>query len=218
MGIKEKREARREALYSQFVSVKNLIEFIATDEDIHISDVAAELEGFFKKSDDSILPKYGAIDDDSIEFVPYPVEVSKSHLMGMLSDFIGCGNADASDHHGWLRSDIFRFLQEYEVAAPVYLPAWRQQEYLSMIDNNQMVDRAAEDEWLDHPNFPVELSIAITAWHAAVNNSEGSGERPGEFIRKWLAKNNPELKEEAKKRIATVANWEKLGGRAKKIQ
>ncbi|NML99628.1 hypothetical protein HHL24_17005 [Paraburkholderia sp. RP-4-7] len=64
----------------------------------------------------------------------------------------------------------------------------------------------------DHPNWPEELDISITAWRAAVNGAAQSGRKPGAFLRDWLRQNYGTLKEEQIKRIAIVANWDKTPG------
>lgn len=57
--------------------------------------------------------------------------------------------------------------------------------------------------------YPPELDFALQAWQAVVN-SEGKG-KPKARIKNWL-NDHTTLSEEAKNRIATVANWDKLGG------
>jgi hypothetical protein len=57
--------------------------------------------------------------------------------------------------------------------------------------------------------YPVELDIALQAWRA-VTEAEGKG-KPKARIRVWLD-SNTDLSNEAKERIATVANWDKTGG------
>lgn len=68
----------------------------------------------------------------------------------------------------------------------------------------------------DDPRWPEELGIALTAWRAACNGVDGSGKRPGAFIREWLAAHYSSLSSEAVKRIATVANWDKQPGASKR--
>lgn len=67
------------------------------------------------------------------------------------------------------------------------------------------------------PAYPPELDIALQAWRA-VSATEGKG-KPKARIIEWLGANPEVWKEagrkpsnEAKQRIATVANWEKEGG------
>ena len=67
----------------------------------------------------------------------------------------------------------------------------------------------------DDPRWPEELGIALSAWRAAVNNAERETKRPGAYIRGWLKNHHPNLSEEANKRIATIANWDKAPGIAK---
>lgn len=80
-------------------------------------------------------------------------------------------------------------------------------------DGNETEGQATRERYEDDPRWPDELSIAVTAWNAARNNAERENKRPGAYIREWLAKNCPELTREARKRIATVANWDKSPGR-----
>lgn len=61
-------------------------------------------------------------------------------------------------------------------------------------------------------HYPIELDFALKAW-IAVTNSEGKG-KPKARIRAWLDANT-NLSNEAKERIAIVANWDKLGGATK---
>lgn len=68
----------------------------------------------------------------------------------------------------------------------------------------------------DDPRWPEELGIAMTAWRAACNGVDGTGKRPGAFIRDWLTEHYPDLSSEAIKRIATVANWDKQAGAPKR--
>lgn len=64
--------------------------------------------------------------------------------------------------------------------------------------------------------YPRELDIALQAWRA-VSTTEGKG-KPKARIKAWLDTANAELpkenklSDEAKERIATVANWDKTGG------
>ena len=60
--------------------------------------------------------------------------------------------------------------------------------------------------------YPKELDAAIKAWQA-VSSIEGKG-KPKARIKTWLDSHNTfkKLSNEAKERIATVANWDKLGG------
>jgi hypothetical protein len=57
--------------------------------------------------------------------------------------------------------------------------------------------------------YPHELDLAIQAWQA-VSSSEGKG-KPKARIRAWLD-SNANISNEAKERIAIIANWEKTGG------
>ncbi len=126
MGMKERREARWQNLFGQFVSVKGLINYFANEEGLDISDVAAELEGVIKSSDDSVLPEFGSIDPAGVVFVPWSGEVDcRSHLMDWLSDTImGCGHGDASDFHGWMRDDLFPFLRLHQFDVNSDFPPW----------------------------------------------------------------------------------------------
>ena len=63
--------------------------------------------------------------------------------------------------------------------------------------------------------YPPELDIALQAWQAA-SADKGKG-KPKAKIRAWLNScklkiNGKELSNDAKDRIATVANWDKSGG------
>lgn len=60
--------------------------------------------------------------------------------------------------------------------------------------------------------YPQELDAAIQAWQA-VSGIEGKG-KPKARIKAWLDSHDTfkNLSNQAKERIATVANWDKLGG------
>ena len=57
--------------------------------------------------------------------------------------------------------------------------------------------------------YPPELEIALRAWQAV--STTQSKAKPKARIRAWLD-SNTDLSNEAKERIATVANWDKTGG------
>lgn len=60
------------------------------------------------------------------------------------------------------------------------------------------------------PTYPLELDWAIQAWQAiSTTNDKG---KPKALTHKWLNENASKLSKEAKERIATVVNWDKLGG------
>ncbi len=61
-------------------------------------------------------------------------------------------------------------------------------------------------------NYPPELDVAMQAWRAVSKNRE-STQTIKQQLQSWLAKNYPKLSDEARERIATVANWGKRGGR-----
>ena len=69
-------------------------------------------------------------------------------------------------------------------------------------DSEELFDKAGT-------SYPPELDLAIQAWRAATA-SEGKG-KPKAKIKAWLDANT-KLSNEAKERIAIVANWEKTGG------
>lgn len=60
------------------------------------------------------------------------------------------------------------------------------------------------------PTFPSELDMALQAW-CAVSATEGKG-KPKARIMAWLEQHASEFSNEARARIAIVANWDKNGG------
>lgn len=62
--------------------------------------------------------------------------------------------------------------------------------------------------------YPFELRIAIEAFEA-VSTDASVTSAPKKAIRKWLDANKPDLTNEAKERIAVVANWKPTGGAPK---
>ena len=75
-----------------------------------------------------------------------------------------------------------------------------------------IVDAFNEAIAADISNYPAELAAAIQAWRA-VFHTEGNG-KPKARLKRWLDAHETfkSLSSEAKERIATVANWDKLGG------
>lgn len=67
----------------------------------------------------------------------------------------------------------------------------------------------------DDPNYPYELDIACLAWRA-VTNSLQDGKTPKQQIKEWIEAHYPDVTSDARRRIATVCNWEKGGGRPSK--
>ena len=65
----------------------------------------------------------------------------------------------------------------------------------------------------DAPSYPEELDIALQAWRA-VSLSEREGAIKEQLVR-WIRDNYPEQSANSIDRIATVANWDKSGGRPK---
>ena len=60
------------------------------------------------------------------------------------------------------------------------------------------------------PTYPPELDWAWQAWQA-ISTTTGKG-KPKARVIAWLVEHAPSLSKEAKVRIATVVNWDKLGG------
>lgn len=224
MGIKERRDQRRDELIKQFVSVENIIEQLSKETGLGIDEVAAEFMEMHQKAEDSDIPVFGSVDESFFRF--RGLENAYQHrevLYEMLDETIdGFGHGDCSDHFGWMKEDLLQFLLKIGCDVPSEIPTWQPQELpgpIANADHFSKIDRRDDSfggcEFIDHPLFPDELSIAITAWNAAVVQSERESMRPGAFIRKWLTENNPGLTREAIIRIGTIANWEKNPGRAK---
>ena len=77
-----------------------------------------------------------------------------------------------------------------------------QPEVQSLVDSALQFDKAS-------PTYPPELDWALQAWRAV--SATESKDKPKARIKKWLD-SNTKLSNEAKERIATVANWNKAGG------
>lgn len=113
----------------------------------------------------------------------------------------------------WLNFAIkFRFF-EYctDINGNSYLTYVNDLEILENEKNESQIMETKIDD-VTSQNYPIELKFAIQAWQA-VSTSEGKG-KPKARIKKWLNENT-ELSNEAKERIATVANWDKTGGATK---
>jgi hypothetical protein len=59
--------------------------------------------------------------------------------------------------------------------------------------------------------YPPELDKAMQAWRYAVKNA-AKRKPPKQLARDFLEQNYPDMPNDAKDRIATVANWDKKGG------
>lgn len=74
-------------------------------------------------------------------------------------------------------------------------------------------------ELFEHEYWPPELGMAIAAWQHARDEFQ-TGQKPKEIMEKWLATKRIDekpLSAEAIERISTIANWEKKGGRKKRM-
>lgn len=219
MQVTDYFKAKKEKFYADFVSVKDLINHYESASNDGIDAVASALLTFFEDISQDDRPRYGFADDINMSFNELDRVRERDHLEDLLTiTATGGGYGDVSDHFGWMRHELFSVFSAKGFEVPSDLPPWSgvSSNASDSIKESALAIKSDGYEWLDHPLFPEELSIAITAWNAAVTNSGQSGKRPGEFIREWLSENYPGLKAEAIKRIATVANWEKIGGRAKK--
>lgn len=69
---------------------------------------------------------------------------------------------------------------------------------------------------VDNPRWPPELGLAISAWRAAAAACTDQ-DKPKEFILRWLRNRSDgqALSNEARDRIATIANWDKSPGRTR---
>jgi hypothetical protein len=64
--------------------------------------------------------------------------------------------------------------------------------------------------------FPLELRAAIEAFEAVRNDAAAlAGRSPRKALETWLKQNRPEITANARERIATVANWQPIGGAPK---
>jgi hypothetical protein len=94
--------------------------------------------------------------------------------------------------------------------------AWAINERLYTLKQEMHANYSASDEKMAHyvfdkslETYPPELDFAFKAWQE-ISTTEGKG-KPKFRIKKWL-EDNTNLSNEAKERIAIVANWDKVGG------
>jgi hypothetical protein len=72
----------------------------------------------------------------------------------------------------------------------------------------------------ESPTYPRELDAAVMAWWA-ISNLPETPANPGQALEDWLANYQPPppnatpFSKDARRRIARVCNWNKLGGRAR---
>lgn len=76
-------------------------------------------------------------------------------------------------------------------------------------DDNPLVD------YRDSDKYPEELDIAFQVWRAVAVNGQGEGVNSKAKITHWLKAYYPTLTKSALERIATVVNWDKVGGKPK---
>lgn len=76
-------------------------------------------------------------------------------------------------------------------------------------DDNPLVD------YRDSDKYPEELDIAFQVWRAVAVNGQGEGINSKAKITHWLKAYYPTLTKSALERIATVVNWDKVGGKPK---
>ncbi len=79
-------------------------------------------------------------------------------------------------------------------------------------DDNPLVD------YRDSDKYPEELDIAFQVWRAVAVNGQGEGVNSKAKITHWLKVYYPTLTKSALDRIATVANWDKAGGKPKGVE
>ena len=110
---------------------------------------------------------------------------------------------------------------DWAIANKLYIPkrgASTESHPIDGLTNEEAFDYVYGEAKADDPinneklNYPQELAAALQAWQA-VSSIEGKG-KPKARIKAWLDNHETfkKLSIEAKERIATVANWDKLGG------
>lgn len=107
----------------------------------------------------------------------------------------------------WALSKRFRpDWLDWAIERGLYIP---KQE--SVLENTANSEKGTPDLFdKTSSSYPPELHLAFQAWQA-VTATEGKG-KPKARIKEWLEANTKLLSNEAKERIATVANWDKIGG------
>lgn len=78
--------------------------------------------------------------------------------------------------------------------------------------------KAIQHPWHFTERYPEELRAAVEAFEAVSRDPSATAKRsPKAALVKWLEKNKPELSSNARERIATVANWQPIGGAPKTL-
>ena len=133
-----------------------------------------------------------------------------------LACFDDCIQYSSVDHDYVERYAVFftELITDIEVMFPQILAFIGANQEEGFKKDGAEKNKIAEYSSLDknNSNYAIELDAALRAWQA-VSIDEGKG-KPKAKIMEWLDLHPTfkNLSKEAKKRIATVANWDKLGG------
>jgi hypothetical protein len=202
MGIKDRLQRKRDELYGKFVSVKALLEFMASVEGIDPSEVAIALFQAFEETNVSSMPAYGWADAQQIKFVSFGNDADPwEHLKELLLTVADRDGFDVGDHFGWIRDEIFKFLGEHGFDIPENLPAWKPQEVPSPMRNTNYVTNDFVDKPLGSKERNTLLCViaGILDKHVTdVNNPErGTAKK----IENWVLGVGANVKEETIKGI-----------------
>lgn len=121
--------------------------------------------------------------------------------------------ADWKDRYDHLKDQFDKLAAVAEAGGLKLQDALAERDTLSQhVDElNEKVSAWQFDELAE--NYPEELDVAMQAWWAASKRQRDPSISVRQQIQSWVEGNYPKLADEAKKRIATICNWEKRGGR-----
>lgn len=128
-----------------------------------------------------------------------------NQIHSFLADGIKTETQNKSTYNQFTRRNIYQTLSR-----PVNVE-WVKRLYIPVDAGSPIKQAPAAQPDFDkaNPTYPPELDIALQVWRA-VSATKGKG-KPKARIKEWLD-NNTTLSNEAKERVAIVANWEKTGG------
>ncbi|MBK7415121.1 MAG: hypothetical protein IPJ38_08450 [Dechloromonas sp.] len=216
MKLSEYHLKNQNTFRGEFVSVMDLVNYLAIDGDVTPGDAAESLLSLFGKSEASDRPRYGFADEINNSFVEMERIRGVLHLDDLL--FVSAGTkpakyADDADHFGWIREELLDFFKNKEIDPPIGLPDWKGTSCLDNSGDHQIEYPTPDD--FDHEHWPEELGIAFMAWRVSTK-ADLSETTPKESMKKWIKENYAKFKDAKIERIATVANWDKAPGRPKK--
>ena len=158
----------------EFVSVMDLVNYLATDADVSTGDAAAALLSLFEKSEATDRPRYGSADEIDNSFIEMEKIQGVEHLDDILDVSVGMKPgrfADVADHFGWIREELFDFFKSKEIEPPICLPDWKgsgypvaenkegQDDGLQAVQNGSQAQTATSNDFYTTPLLDLQKAV-----------------------------------------------------------